>query len=45
MDFASASAADLENATVEVLDALPFGVIGMNSDTTVHIYNATVLSV
>jgi photoactive yellow protein len=41
MDFASASAAELENTTAADLDRLPFGVIGMNRDTTVHVYNAT----
>ena len=41
MDFESATVADLENAIADDLDSLPFGVIGMNQDTTVRIYNAT----
>lgn len=40
-EFVSVTVADLERSDPAHLDELPFGVIGMNPDTTVQIYNAT----
>jgi photoactive yellow protein len=39
--FDTVTVADLETLEVPGLDQLPFGVIGMNPDTTVVLYNAT----
>lgn len=41
MQFSSASLAELEAASVDVLDDVPFGIIGFGSDGVVTRYNAT----
>lgn len=41
LSFETVSVRDLDTHDVEVLDALPFGVVGLSSDGIVQIYNAT----
>jgi photoactive yellow protein len=40
-EFDTVTIAELEHFDVSELDRLPFGVIGMNPDTTAEVYNAT----
>ncbi|MDB5559342.1 MAG: Photoactive yellow protein [Enterovirga sp.] len=41
MDFAASSIGDIDGASPEALDTLPFGVIGFDTAGTVDLYSAT----